>query len=337
MLEDSRDKVKYFSHITPGKVAMFFSAFGAVLLSFTACFLYTTYPIFACFDQIVLINKLLQLCHKCICVNDAEFIINLGTQLAASCAIGPDYDRLSQRVLVFSNSTNEPNLDRLPTGPQYDVFSCKSSRSQSPASSANCSDNQSCDHHAEKMNTNLVFVLMQYKIFVAQCMEVMRFAGPPLFVCVSLLMSLPFLLRLNLSYLNMFNNIDIAYFAAISGACLIPVNVALLPMCYFQSRCADLYRAMSSLMAHLTETKNSAHCRGLYNDHSKLILSKELEDSERFLDRFNTTFSIQGGKYTNLLRIHFWFGLIVITILFDTRSYKGGLLDLFFRDPLGVF
>lgn len=260
--------------------------------------------IIACLDQIRYVVKLCSLIRSCICLNRLEF---------------DTFERHKKHL-----ATKHKN---------HDEICCKNA----------------CNEACQRMNANFLFALMHFKIFVAQFEPMKRSLGLVWLQAFSSLFINPILVRIHLPYLRQaFNDDNKPFFfeliqalsLIISCSALLLADIGALPICNLYSRCQDLHGTLCSLMAHITsvEHRQQFSC-SLYDHHAISLLEKELAHPNQLLTRLMTkTFGGVSGSYTNLLRLHFWWGLIMISIVFynrtaDNSSFFSALLS----DPLGVF
>ena len=338
------------------------SCLGLIVMMGFGLMLFSTYTTIAGLDQIVLINKLIKLVERCIiinlnefysrirsskCINKSTLAIDIGQHGDTfDCGMGNE-EELIVVVPVDSDRGNDKRgsdvgLRALHLNCHGTGYRQQQQQQQLQMRSAlpeddNCY-NRNNRQSANKMNTNLLFILMHYKIFIAQANPVVKTLDPMTIVVSILLLLIPIIVRFHLPYLNMFRDTDIRFFAvSLSLTMIVPTNLIILPLCYFQSRCEDLYRALSSLLAHMIEIESEPNARGTYNQHALLMLTKELRNPDLFMDQFKARFASLSGTYTTLVKVHFWYGLIVISIMVDSKYSGQASLELFFNDPLGVF
>lgn len=314
------------------------SASGLITIIFFATCLHSTYSFIACLDQIVLINKLQELIKHCIRVNHDEFFATYHTMAGnESGSISSNDARTS---LTLGDTDSMHSLTRIPAGKIIKSVTTKCWQAPMPASSM--SSRNSIDYgyviKADKMNTNLLFVLMHYKIFLAQARPVIESLNPVIIMASSILLLIPITIKVHMPYLNLFQVKDIRLFAAgVSSTVVMPAVLVILPLCYLHNRCQKLYVNMSSLIAHLIEVENHTYGKNLYDHHTVLMLSKELRHPERFVEQFKARFVGLSGTYTTLVKILFWWGLIVISIMVDSQSGGRSLFESILEDPLRAF
>ena len=179
---------------------------------------------------------------------------------------------------------------------------------------------------------------MHYKIFVAQHKPVRQSCEPAILFVASLLLGVPLVIKLNIPYFVLINAQHIRLFATILCLCVAgPGNGVFLPLCYMNGRCIGLHRAILSLVAHVADIESRSDDCKVYDHHSVVLLLKELCHPEQFLGQFRPRFAGLHGTFTTHLKLHFWWGLIVVSILLDNQTSGRGALDSLFIDPLNVF
>ena len=218
-------------------------------------------------DQILYVMHVRRLFVDCIGKNDEYFRQNLVIKDSVS------FRRLTLRAQEYT-STDQPaigssNPDIAKKDLNYGQTSNQISDPIAGLKSEDISleDTQSqsftlVDPNFIQMNKNLLEAFMHYKIFKAQMRANTHAFGPFVFGCLILMTTIPVSLRLHSSYLNDTFKVYAMIF------CLVMVSVAdivLLPLCYLYSRCLDLHRCLSSLLAHTVEVTNAMR----HNQRSK--------------------------------------------------------------------
>lgn len=302
----TRSNPKHF--YTWQDVLLCISMAGLILTPIFAACLFTTYFLSACLDQIVAVNKIRQLIKQCININKRLFMSQQSKTI-----IKINYDENDY------HDDDEQQYYRL-RDPKTNII------------------NDSDEINVEKMNTNLLFVLMHYKIFTAQHKAAKCSCQSAIVFVSGVLLLIPIIAKIHIPYFMLFGasgNIRVA--ATILSLTIVgPANACIFPLCYMHSRCVGLYRMAASLMAHVAEMESQQP--GVYDEHSIMVLVKELRHPERFVDQFKPKLIGLCGTFTTMVKIHFWWGLIVISTLFDTQSDNGHVsIESLFADPLGVF
>lgn len=261
---------------------------------------FSTYIFVGSLDQIVMVSKMRELVLNCIRLNTREFMRLTEARGAGLPERDPSKGQLEAAARVHEEST--------------------------------CAD---------KMNTNYLFVMMQFKIFVAQHKSAQRTVESIIIYIAILVMLIPIICKLHIPYLNLLGFVNVRWFAVLlSTVILVPTNFGVVPTCYLHARCVNLYRVFSSLIAHIIEIESHPMGRGIYDEHAVSLLFKELRHPFQFMDQFKASSLGFSGTYNALVKIHFWWGILVLSILVDDeKSSDSGpeLLSSFFKDPLAVF
>ena len=252
-------------------------------------------------DQSVYVNKIRRLVHQCIEINSSEF----GKHLRCS-------------------SGTEP-------GPLSDILLVQNSTSKTPSRILKIRE------PALKMNANLLFILLHYKIFVRQLRPITKTLNPAAAIANFGLLWVPFVVMLHMPYMKLLHAQDNRpILIGLTLSSLLPIDLQILSICYLNARCMNLYRSLSSLAAHIIELE-SLHGARVYDSHAIMTVFKELRESDRFIDQFTTRLAGLSGTYPTMVRAHFWWGLMMTSILVGMQSNGAGMFESFFSDPFGAF
>lgn len=201
------------------------------------------------------------------------------------------------------------------------------------------------DSHSKQMNMNLLIVFINYKTFVRRSAPVQKSNRVLVMITLVLLFVLPIVSRLHVPYaqpnLRILATIICLTIVFIADFCLVPV-------CYIHSRSLDLYRSLWSLLAHTIELERwiyeNSHKHSYYDSRTTIYdrhlvwsLRKQLNHPDRLIKQFATTAFGLELSYPNLIRIHFWFGLVALSIITDAGSNQLLIFGSFLTDPLGLF
>lgn len=204
------------------------------------------------------------------------------------------------------------------------------------------------DIEGKPMNSNLLFGLIHFKLFVAQFDRATQSSSLVILTTTILFFCMPIVSRLHLPYL------DSEYFKwlaiGVSLATIVLFNFTILPVCYLHSRSLRLYRTLNSLMAHLVETTTVAGSKQehssdtnnlarIYDNHLVWLLRRELDHPERLTKRF--AFRAGGLEFTyqTLVRAHFWFGIIILSVVsgISSANSSSGFFGYFLSDPFKLY
>lgn len=185
-----------------------------------------------------------------------------------------------------------------------------------------------------QMNANLLHSILDYKVFVGQFEPIKRSFGFILIIVSVLMIVMPIMGLIHVPYIDKrvkVFTVSLSMFCALAADILIAI-----PISYLYTRCLELYQSLSSLLAHSIEVTTHENIGRIYDRHSVWILRKELAHTDRLANQFVFRFIGLKLTYINLLKVHFWLGLVTL-YMFVESSYQGELLGAVFRDPLGVY
>lgn len=271
----------------------------SILLLGMSTNLCATYLFVSTVDQVIIVNKIQELILTCIERNKLEFLL----------------------LVRAKNSAANENL-----------------RNGREAESLEA-DQDKCSMHVERMNANYLFVIIHYRIFVTQFVPFRRSVKGGAIYVTALVLLIPLLIKFHSPYANFFNYPLIKGFIAfLSTTVLFPANGLFVPVSHLYARCLKLYRVLSSLIAHTVEIESHPMGKGIYDQHALSLLFKELRLADQFMNRFKARFLGLTGNYNTLVKVHFWWGLVILSILAENAGNGGQeLLSALFSDPLGVF
>lgn len=183
-----------------------------------------------------------------------------------------------------------------------------------------------------KLNRNLLLAHIRYRVLVAQLGPVKRSFSFTALTIFSIILMVPLLLRVISLYDSQYNDVAIMF-------CITTVllsNFILIPVCVLHKQGKGICKSMWSLMAHVVGLmEQSGPKRDVYDAHMVRVISKELDDLEKLLDQFAVKTLGLSVTYTNLVRIHYWFGLLAISSSFEIMSWQKLFGDRL-EDPLGA-
>lgn len=256
-------------------------------------------------------------------------------------------DKLRANIASFIAS-NRRLLDRCPARRR----SSRSHRTSTDLALTSACDGWSSEQLDElyaSINSDLLLILMHYRIFTTQCRPARRTLDFIIFCCTGVMLSFPIIGRLHVPYIHVGNSrIMSILFSLISIG---TPDVSLVPVCHANSRSLGLCRSLWSLMATLEDIKEHPKFGCLLNEHSVWLLRKELSHPERLKSQF--AFVTFGAEFTyaQLLRIHFWLGLVVLLSVYELdatlgpsevnaaslfRGTRTGIFGGLLSDPLGI-
>lgn len=176
-----------------------------------------------------------------------------------------------------------------------------------------------------KINLTLMQILIQYKIFVKQLRSILDTIQVYITIALILMFVPPVGTRIFIAYLNK-QVLRLSILACV--IVLISVDISLAIICWLHKRCLGFSQRLHSLMAHtvamdrLIETQID---RKAYDEHLIEMLHRELSHPDRLADQFSTRllFGQTNITYESILRFHFWWGILVLSILVTDYSCPG--------------
>lgn len=188
----------------------------------------------------------------------------------------------------------------------------------------------------ELLNTKLLLILAHYKLFMAQMRRTKETFRCLLISAMIIMTMFPLIARVHMPYLKGTNAKGLAIIV-----CLILVglpDLVVMPLCWLNIRCLALYHNLYSLIACLANSKEQLKQQqqatpsavtpiGFYHEHTIWLLRRELNHPEAFKHQFSVSALGIELSYGEMLKLHFWLGLIIVTFCVDFQpSSFGGLL-----------
>lgn len=318
---------------------------------------YITIIFINCIDQIRFVRELCRLIYDCIRTNNAK-LLNC-SQLSARAMSNADNLvsdlKWSQANFAQPLSKAQPPVvqdpdsrEGLPYGrchmnhhhhqgeEEVMIGGQQQARSHSIGQVTLMSNKQSLliNSWHTQMNAELLKALVHYKIFVAQIKPITRSFGAFALACLSLMIVSPINVRLHVPYLDRRIKVYAMLFGVLCASC---VDLCVVPISLMHGRCLNLYKALSSLLAHAIEVGSHPLGDRVYDLHTIWLLRKELSHPDRLTNQFTIVVCGIRITYSNLLRVHFWVGLISLSIIIETSSNQQEILGALFKDPLRMF
>lgn len=168
----------------------------------------------------------------------------------------------------------------------------------------------------KSVNMTLMHTLMHYKIFVKQLEPMLNSIAVFTTVAVVTAVLCPVIMRILVAYLD---NRRKRYALLFCTTILLINDVSLVMACWMHARCLDIYGHLHNLLAHVVEMGQLVRMqtgREAYDEHLVWMLRRELDYPENFIERFATRYLIGKSNltYESLVRFHFWWGILVISI-----------------------
>lgn len=189
-----------------------------------------------------------------------------------------------------------------------------------------------------EINSRLLLAILKYKIYIAQLKPVKE-SFTFLASCSMILMFvIPTIVRMHFPYLKEEFWAPAFYLSMIGALVADTINV---PISTLHHQGQNLIRSMNFLLARsleLTERSKTLFRQdyGICNEHTIAILCKELEDYQISTNQFAT--HILGSfplTISNLILVHYWFGLVIISAFVETESWRKLFGDRM-NDPFGI-
>jgi len=187
-----------------------------------------------------------------------------------------------------------------------------------------------------QMNETLLLALLQYRIFLAQFRPLRILFKFSANFQIIVLFFLPVIIRIHISYIT--DNIQ-GLAALFPVTVLIVCDTVLVAMCRMHQMGTEIGRRIWSLQAaslELNAKLGSLELPPAYYEHSLQLYHKETHDPLKLARNFATITLIGPLTYPNLVQMHYWFFLTLISAFCEVESWIK-LLGQRFYDPLGIF
>jgi hypothetical protein len=300
---------------------------------------YVSVIVFSAYDQIVVAKQLLSLIKKIVALNELRFHAILRPMLKQYGGGGEARWSLSEQLPAKTAATRPhangppPRAPSRAAGRSIDVGS---SRWRVPPPSLVNLASQRLDwaQFEDKMNHDLLLLVMHYRLFKVRLMALTRRSGFLVLCTIFMAFLLPIVGRIHLPYF-----MDSSVRTIINAICLITLSTAdisLVPVCYLHRRCLDVYNALNSVLAHATDVARSPEGIDIYDRHLISTLRKELSHHEGIAAMFATKFAGISVTYPNLVRIHLYFSFLMLSLIYDESSEQELTVGIF-SDPFGLY
>lgn len=184
-----------------------------------------------------------------------------------------------------------------------------------------------------QMNANLLSALLRYKIFLAQERPIQKIFTFASLTALIVMFNLPVIVRIFIPYApKEIRPLGIIF----SFICCIFADLILIPICNFNQHGLRLNKALWSLAAHGIEVNEQSTNRPVYYKHTVWLLCKELSHPEILMNQFATNMFGFHITHPNIVKVHYWFSIIIISIFFEIESLHQ-MLGERMADPLGIY
>jgi len=202
-----------------------------------------------------------------------------------------------------------------------------------------------CQQLLDECNTNLLLVLLHYKIYLHNFKTETQRSLKIFVIPIAFGILLSLLTRLNSPYLVRVAEKNNLLTQAYLLSALVPIDLALVPLCHLHSKCLDLHKKLSYLLAHSIRVdeiyarsfkirsgqSNAPMPITAYNRAVISMLRKELSYPERFQREHVVRHLGIACTYDHILSGHFWFGIVILSAMyghnFGPRELLGSLFD----------
>lgn len=189
----------------------------------------------------------------------------------------------------------------------------------------------SISEHYERMNMRLLEAYLEYRVFLATWWRV-------LWVALIVMFFSPLIVRIYGPYMQLADSKSVG--ALFSMNTTIFADFALVPICAFESKGHQLYRALCSLLAHASELNQLAgqqfNGRHIYMANTVEMIRKELNAPDRVLGHFVSQIPGFKATFPRLIKVHFYYSVLNLSLYFEIDAWKQLLGDRL-QDPFLVF
>lgn len=192
-----------------------------------------------------------------------------------------------------------------------------------------------------EMNANLLFVLINYRIFPMRMKGPLSSQGHGANVSLRVMFVLPVVVRLHAPYCSPDFLLTFVYVSA----CVSLVTVTLMATsCHLNDKTIELHKPLASLMAHVVQVNedyNTKRSTNVYSKHTVWCIRQELKDLNRFQEFCLPRSSTINLRFTfpALIKVQFWFNLLILSIFAQSIIDHPAAMsssDRLLSDPLGL-
>lgn len=210
----------------------------------------------------------------------------------------------------------------------------------------------------ERLNAELLYILMHYKITQSQHRHLKVPFALTLSTGLAIIFIYPILCRVHLPYLDIHSDGDSYRLLMVISLLLVPpYTTCVISMCCHYNSFVRLFRALANYLAHIIDVEQNfgSNYKGerrdtlgseMYNSHLVSQLRKLVSHPENLGNEFAIKSIFIKFTYNNVIRVYFWLGLIIISIIYYARQEQNSatnpsilsssvlsLLD----DPFGLY
>ena len=196
--------------------------------------------------------------------------------------------------------------------------------------------------HSNSMDLELELlrVFLEYRIFFEQSKGIRRSLSPVCSVILLTIATPPLLVHIYYDYLL----VEVRDIIALCSCLLsLAADLLLLPVCRLNFSCQAIHRELYKLTARAVQSMatvgngnidcqeqaeicdlDELMCLSKHDNHIVWLLRKQLTDPEMAISNFSVNIFNFKFSYQNLIRLHFWYGLITLpTVVLDSQSANG--------------
>lgn len=185
-----------------------------------------------------------------------------------------------------------------------------------------------------EMNTNLLIVIVHYQIFVIQARRLKACLKFIFVGTIIIMFTSPITVRIHMPYFDAENDKTIRLALAVASVgFIVPADLCLVPMCILRSKFLKLYKTIYIMLAHCARVQNELQ---LYEPRLISILLAELDRPQGIYNMYGSKYELVQYTYPTLLRLHFYFGLIITAIVCNHQQHNESQTNMF-NKVLGFF
>jgi len=188
----------------------------------------------------------------------------------------------------------------------------------------------------QQMNERFLLALFQYRIFVTEFGYLRKVFKVSANIILMIVFFVPIVVRLHVSYVD--ESLQ-PYAIIFCFSVIFFSDTVLVAWCRMHQMGVELARFIWSLQAESTKLNTALLSHNLepaYYEHSVQLYNKETEDPTKLYRQLAIMTIVGPITYPNLVQVHYWFFLLMISAFFEVESWLK-LLGPRFHDPLGVF
>lgn len=280
-------------HLTWRKIIFIFETTLIVFSNNAACFFHVSIQVFSCIDQVKSSRKMRRRFIDCIRLNTRLF------QMIRNDPI---------KMSTFNEISSSPFQANRLSSTMTSIQTIKA-----------------------QMNANLMVALIHYQVLLIQAQRLKLCLKFILFALTTMEFIIPIIIYYHIPLFDPEIDRNIRWAMMVTGICIaVPTDLCMVPMCMMHSNFLKLYKTIYLLLAHSAQIHLDANC-SIYDSNLIAMLIKELDRPQGVVNQYGESFSITHFNYSDLVKINFYFGFLVIIIIVESQA-KGnnsGRAELF--------